>query len=248
MPASWLKTIARRAMPNFAQRHLRTYYLTRKVLNGKYVEPEMDILPSLVSQKHVVIDIGANIGFYTKILSHLVGPSGRVYSFEPISENYMILERVVRGGRLANVKTFLAAVDHHPGDHDMIIPDKSDFTGFYQARLAVNEDLGIRQHVKVVSLDQLWNDGILPCVDFIKCDAEGSELGILKGGIELLKKSHPSLLVEIQRKTSAEVFDLLHMLGYRSYVLDGGLAEIHQFDSKFWNYFFFYRMEVPRAN
>jgi len=245
--AGWVKAIARRALPSFVQRQLRAYYLTRKVLgNGEYLEPEMAVLHSLVSVGQVVVDIGANVGFYTRLLSELVGPSGHVYSFEPVSDNYRVLSQVVGRGGLANVKTFFAAVDHQPGDNDMIIPDKSDFTGFYQARLAMKEDSGRRQHVKVVSLDQLWNDGILPTVDFIKCDAEGSELGILKGGLRLLTKSKPSLLLEIQRKTSAEVFDLLHAVGYKSYVLNAGFAEISHFDPEFWNYFFFYPNEAPQ--
>jgi FkbM family methyltransferase len=239
--AAWIKTIARRALPNFVQEHLRAYYLTLKVLgDGEYVEPEMAVLGSLISPGQVAVDIGANVGFYTKLLSELVGPSGQVYSFEPVSDNFRVLDRVVVRGRLANVKTFFAAVDHQPGENDMIIPDKSDFTGFYQARLAADVDSGRRQHVKVVSLDQLWNDEILRSVDFVKCDAEGSELGILKGGIRLLAKSKPSMLVEIQRKTSAEVFDLLHAIGYKSYVLNDGFTEISEFAPEFWNYFFFY--------
>jgi FkbM family methyltransferase len=247
-PANWLKAIARRALPNAMQDSLRTFYLTRKVLADKeYVEPEMAMLQSIVAPGQVAVDIGANVGSYTILLSRLVGPSGRVYSFEPIPENFRILEGVVRGGRLANVKAFPLAMDRLPGDRDMAIPDRSDFTGFYQARLADKGDSGQRRHVKVVSLDQLCRDGILSYVHFIKCDAEGSELGILQGGIELLKKNHPSLLVEVLRKTGVELFRLVYGLGYRSFILDGGLVETDHFDPKFWNYFFLDREKAPEA-
>jgi FkbM family methyltransferase len=235
----WLKSLARRVLPHGIQRHLRIYYLTRRVLTDEtYVEPEMAMLHKIVSPGQVALDIGANVGFYTKLLSELVGASGRVYSFEPIAENFRILERVVRGGHLTNVRTFLAAVDRQSGEQEMVIPRRDDFTGFYQARLAGNEDTGERQHVRVVSLDQIRADGTIPPVDFIKCDAEGSELGILQGGVDLLKKSHPSLLVEVQRKRGGEVFELLHDLGYRSFRLEKEFLEVTEFDPRFWNYFF----------
>jgi FkbM family methyltransferase len=233
-------------LPNAVQNPLRAYYLTRKVLAEKYLEPEMAVLRYLVGPGQAAIDIGANVGFYTMFLARLVGPSGRVYSFEPISENHKILDRVVRSGRLGSVKTFLAAVDRQPGEREMVIPNNSDFTGFYQARLAGTKDLGQRQLVKVVSLDQLWSDGTLPSLDFIKCDAEGSELGILQGGIRLLKRFHPSLLLEVQHKTGAEVFDFLYGLGYKSFVLDGEFVEVDQFNSRFWNYFFLKRTGTPK--
>jgi FkbM family methyltransferase len=235
----WSKALARRVLPSGIQGYLRAYYLTRKVLTDDgFVEPEMAALNKIVSAGQVVLDIGANVGFYTKLLSILVGASGRVYSFEPIAANFRILERVVKDGRLANVQTFLAAVDRQSGEQDMVIPDRRDFTGFYQARLAGNDDAGERQHVRVVSLDQMHADGTIPLVDFIKCDAEGSELGVLQGSVELLKKSHPSLLLEVQRKKGPEVFALLYNLGYRSFRLDKGFLEVAEFDPKFWNYFF----------
>jgi FkbM family methyltransferase len=241
-----LKSFARRALPRRLQEYLRSHYLTRKVLAGKYVEPEMAILNSLVRAGQVVVDIGANVGYYTIRLSELVGSSGRVYSFEPITENFRILERAVKGKQLENVTTILAAVESKPGEGDMVIPIKDDFTGFYQARLGAESAAGTKQHVKVVSLDQLWSDGTLPTVDFIKCDAEGSELRILQGAIRLLRTKHPSLLLEVQSQTGMEVFELLHGLGYKSFILNDELEEIAQFDPKFWNYFFLEQNEAIR--
>ncbi len=236
--ANGLKSLVRWALPKRLQEQLRSHYLTRKVMAGQYVEPEMAMLNSLVNPGQVVLDIGANVGFYTAHLSGLVGPSGRVYSFEPITENFRILERVVKGKRLENVTTIWAAVGREPGEWNMVIPDKSDFTGFYEARLANEKDTGKKQPVRVFSLDQLLADGIFSSVDFIKCDAEGSELDILLGGIQLLTKNSPLLLIEVQRKTGDEVFKLLHSLGYRSFVLKNGLSETNQFDPAYWNYFF----------
>jgi FkbM family methyltransferase len=242
-----LKVFVRKVLPKNLQRQLRSYYLTKRVLSGKYIEPEMAILRRIIRSGQAVVDIGANIGFYTLYLSELVGPSGSVYAFEPISENFEILSRAVRMRKLQNVKPFFAAVNREPGEREMIIPDNGDFTGFYQAHLADREDAGMRELVHVSSLDQLLSDGVLSAVDFIKCDAEGSELGILQGGIKLLNEFHPSLLVEIQGKTSKEVFDLLHGLDYKSYVLQDGFMEIERFDAKFWNYFFFSRMRTPNS-
>jgi FkbM family methyltransferase len=240
-PLDWLKTLARRGLPFGIQKRIRAFYLTRKVLSGReFVEPEMKVISCIVSQGQFVLDIGANVGFYTILLSRLVGSSGKVYSFEPISQNYEILQNVVRDGHLSNVQIFHAAVDQKPGELDMVIPDRQDFTGFYQARLAEWEELGRKERVKVVSLDDLMIDGTLKSVDFIKCDAEGNELRILLGASGLLKQYEPSLLLEVQRKKGAEVFNLLYGLGYRSYRLEGStFVEVRGFNPTFWNYFFF---------
>jgi FkbM family methyltransferase len=241
-----LKRIANRLLPERLRRRLRSYYLERKVLtSGVDVEPEMKALRKLILPGQVALDIGANVGFYTRLLSSLVGTSGQVFAFEPIGENFEILQRVVSRGGMCNTKVFRAAVAQQAGKQEMVIPRREDFTGFYQAKLASEGEAGERQTVQVVSLDQLANERVFSMADFIKCDAEGSELAILEGGIDLLRQTLPALLIEVQRKTGAEVFALLSGLGYKTYRLDGRLVEVKRFDPRFWNYIFLHPARMP---
>ena len=234
----WLKVAAKQALPVSLQTSLRAYYLKSSVLVSDQAEPEMRIIQSLVHPGEVVLDIGANIGRYTTLLSQLVAEEGRVFAFEPITENFKILSSVIRDGHLRNVTPLQVALDRVAGHQEMVIPQNSDFTGFYQARLASQGDHGKRQEVEVISLDDLRRNKVLERIHFIKCDAEGSELGILEGARTILQEDRPVIFLEVQRKTSSEVFKLLLDLQYRALVLDGELIEVREYQSNFWNYFF----------
>jgi protein-L-isoaspartate O-methyltransferase len=73
-------------------------------------EPELSVVRYLVKPGDFVIDIGANIGVYTKMLSELVGPNGRVYSIEPYPPTFETLSYIVRKLRLDNVEPINIAV------------------------------------------------------------------------------------------------------------------------------------------
>src|SRR5262245_57279223 len=67
-----------------------------------------------------------------------------------------------------------------------------------------------------------WCSGTLPRVDFLKIDAEGAELSVLRGGLETLKRFHPAIQFELlgaalekQGSCGAQICDLLEQCGYR---------------------------------
>src|SRR6266852_5339598 len=125
MPSSkqLLKALLRICSPRL-QHRLRRAYVTRRVLKSQGpAESEMAILKSLISAGDSVADIGANVGVYTREFSLLVGQGGRVYSCEPVVENYHILEDVTRKAGLSNVHLFNAAIASEVGQRQMVIPN-----------------------------------------------------------------------------------------------------------------------------
>ena len=66
----------------------------RRVLSkfSKNEEPDIKIIEQLISQGDYIIDIGANIGVYTKIFSEMVGRGGKVFSFEPIPQTFYLTQ------------------------------------------------------------------------------------------------------------------------------------------------------------
>jgi FkbM family methyltransferase len=234
-----VKVLILKASTRRFQQRLRFTYLTHRVSRMQgYREPEMDVLKSLVHAGFSVADVGANVGAYTVQLAILTGASGKVYAFEPILENYEILESVVRKARLLNVSTFRAALGSNRSQSVMVIPNLG-FAGYYWAHFARAGDSGRQQTVDVFSLDDLWKKGKIPRLDFIKCDVEGSELEVIRGALELVQSQFPGWLLEVSRETSNDLFGILKDLGYRAFVYDKQLVETDVYrDKEFSNYFF----------
>jgi FkbM family methyltransferase len=235
-----LKTFILKTCSSRGQHWLRRNYSVYKLNHGIYDrEREMALLQSLVRQGDHVADVGANVGVYTKELSLAVGPAGKVYSFEPVSENYDILTTFLARAHLDNVHPFHAALGSCLSECEMIIPEMDGFTGFYWAHLSRGGEQGRRQAVEVMTLDHLFNSGIVTGLDFIKCDVEGGELEVLRGSVGLIWACHPAWLMEVSRDSSGEVFSLLHELGYEAYVYADHLVRVESYrDREFFNYFF----------
>lgn len=138
---------------------------------GCYEATKQQFLCKLKLTDCTVLDIGANVGFYSILLSRLVGPSGRVISFEPLPRNVYFLNLHIRLNRLNNIKVYEAAVSDFDGQMNF------DASGDLSTeRLAENGGL----KVPVLSLDSL--------IDFdtstrlVKIDVEGAEESVLRGG------------------------------------------------------------------
>ena len=219
---------------------IRCVYLTKKVIEDqKGHEADIQFLKEIVQFGDRVVDVGANIGLYTKHLSQLTGPAGKVFSFEPISQNLVVLKSVIKKLHLPNIHLFHGAVSAKVGLGEVVVPETGTFEGFYLARFAKDGDKGIHETVEVFSLDDLLDKGMLLDIDFIKCDVEGAEMEVLTGSDNLIKQFHPCWLIEVSREISHEVFLFLQAYNYKAFVYSEKLIPTSDFqDGKFSNYFF----------
>lgn len=87
-----LKRIAAR-LPNRWLSELKRIHFGRQIAKGTFEssEPEYRLLPDLIAPGDWVIDIGANVGHYTKAFSERVGARGRVIAFEPVPTTFALL-------------------------------------------------------------------------------------------------------------------------------------------------------------
>lgn len=198
-------------LPNRFQAEIKRIHFSRQISKGTFAtdEPEYKILPQLINPGDWVVDIGANVGHYTKRFSELVGALGRVIAFEPVPTTFSLLSANVQLFAYSNVTLMNAAVSDKLDVVGMSIPRFSTgLTNYYQAHLssAANSELS----VLTISLDQL-------CIDqriaLIKIDAEGHEAFVLSGMQRLLRKHLPVLIVETGSK---DVLAKLSTLGYIS--------------------------------
>jgi len=141
-----------------------------------------------------VLDVGANLGWFTVHLALLVGADGRVDAFEPRSDLTHLLTKTIAENRLTNVtihnfalgsensfgQVIWSSHDVNPGGTHLVL---SDFDG----------PGIIAQPVVVKAVDVC----IARRIDFIKIDVEGSELLVFKGARRILEKDRPKILVEI---------------------------------------------------
>ena len=135
-----------------------------------------------------VLDIGANIGFYTIFLSKLVGKEGTVYAFEPDEDNFKFLERLTKN--LSNVKRANVAVG-----------EKSGITYLYKSQ-EMNIDHQVydsgesreKTAVKMVSLDD-YLKGEKDDVGFVKIDVQGYEYHVFKGMKKVIARSKEMFII-----------------------------------------------------
>ena len=175
-----------------------------------------------------VIDVGANVGFYTWRLAELVGPEGRVLAFEPIPETFVLLANNLESCSHSNVTLFNAAVSEITGMAGMSIPKSSD-TGqrnYYEAHLTSRNESELQ--VLTVSLDAIQ---ISQPVRLIKIDAEGHELAVLKGMRKTLLRDRPVLIVETP---NAEVTDFCGSLAYIAVTFANSPNVVFHRDDKRW--------------
>lgn len=185
-------------LPNQWQTELKRIHFRRQINKGCFVtdEPEYKILHNLINTGDWVIDIGANVGHYTKRFSELVGVHGRVIAFEPVPATFSLLSANIQLFAHSNVSLINAAVSDTVGIVGMSIPKFSTgLTNYYEAHLTSVPDSALS--VLTMSLDSL---GISHQISLVKIDAEGHESFVLAGMRKIIEASHPIFIVETGSK------------------------------------------------
>lgn len=210
----------------------KPYYLYQH-WRGAGREDEMSWLAHFVRPGDVVLDVGANVGYYTTRLARLVSSTGRVHAFEPVPETFDVLRFLIARLGLRNVELHRDAVSDVEGEEWLTVPDETPgVANFYLAHLGGDTgSSGERTRVRVVTLDALASRG-LSRVSFAKCDVEGAEGRLLRGARRLLERDTPVLLIEVSDMSrrlgdsAADTFGLLHELGYRACYPEGGRLRV----------------------
>jgi FkbM family methyltransferase len=154
------------------------------LLRDGYFEPyETTLIEAEIRPGDVVLDIGANIGYYTLIFARLVGERGRVYAFEPDPTNFRLLKKNVRANGYHNVIFVQKAVADKAGQLPLFLcPDnKGDHRLFdsHDDRASINID--------VTTLDEHFAE-FQGEINFIKMDIQGSEARAVRGMEKLLRR------------------------------------------------------------
>lgn len=184
------------------------------------LEPEVALLPKLLAgaRGRVALDIGANLGIYTYALCQM---GMEVHAFEPQPACCAVINAWAENKPSITVHN--TGVGSGPGELVLHIPVVGGVPMPTRASFQEFDEESIQLRVPVTTLDST------PIADiaFIKIDVEGFELQVLQGALGILGKSHPILLVEIDRERHDQesfgvIIRLLSGLGYRSHVYEKG--------------------------
>ena len=131
----------------------------------------------------VAWDLGANAGIYSALLSKLVGPSGKVYAFEPVPDTFKIMSANLLAAQCTNVIPMNMALS----DHDGMMPMSFDPSYNPASSLEVREGQPTID-VRVASGDRLVESGECQVPVMLKIDVEGHELKALRGMKNILAR------------------------------------------------------------
>ena len=179
-------------------------------------------LPQLVKQGDKVIDIGANLGYYTCPLADLVGENGRVYAVEPVPVIFSVLKRNV--GKRRNVELLNYALGEQERTIEMANDSVASAGYFGTGRNFVSEGELSKDAVRFTAQMKRGSElfGGMEKIDFIKCDIEGYERVVLPELRPLIEKFHPTVLVETDGESRQQMIRMFTELGYSAYMLVGG--------------------------
>jgi FkbM family methyltransferase len=167
-------------------------------------------------------DIGAHKAGYLYFMVRLVGSKGKVFAFEPQSNLYKYIKKIVGLLNWDNVQIEHVALSNTSSTTTLYIPTNNVSKGSSPGATIIEHkernDFGATEKVSTDSLDNYcMKHNIAPA--FLKIDVEGNELNIFKGGVSVLKKYKPKILVEIESRhigeqRASETFAFLQSLGY----------------------------------
>ena len=160
------------------------------ILNKDYETEQTEIVKEIIKKEDIVVDIGAHVGYYTILLSSLVGNNGCVYSYEPTHVNF---RRLILNKEYNHSKNVIL--------NNYAIGKEKGVFKFYTHDNTTGGSLNIEKHpeytdseyLKVVKLD----DEIKGRVDFIKIDTDGNEMDVLEGAKRIIKEN-PNIKIMVE--------------------------------------------------
>lgn len=192
-----LKALIRRSPLGTLLRRLRRARFDPQARSREYDRQTIEIMKQRLSRTATCVDVGAHRG---KLLRAMVdiAPEGRHFAFEPLPDFAAGLRR-----EFPNVSVHECALAERAGESTFEYVVNSPAYSGLRRRIYDRPEPVIEQiHVRVETLD-----GVIPpdfVLDFVKIDVEGGELGVLRGGRETLRRSHPVVVFEAGKNSTGQ--------------------------------------------
>lgn len=182
----------------------------KEMVTGEYDKFFFDFLDRYKLDGKVIYDVGAHIGYSSMSFAKLVGLKGKVFAFEPNIYNKKRFELILTRNREISdtINIFNVAISNKKGEEDFVFSDNVDNckssgsfiekSHTFFEKNSYEKNMGFKRvKIQTVPLDSLESIGIVDKPDLIKIDIEGAEYLALEGGMVMLEKYKPILLIEI---------------------------------------------------
>ncbi len=200
------------------------FWFRFELLTNKHETETRIQLQKRVKSGMVVLDVGAHVGYYTRLCASLVGNTGQVIAFEPHPRTFQVLSKNV--AQSENVQLFQVAVAESEGtaelydylmmsasgslhyDESMVDLQKSQRKEQDVAPRLSNDFSMAKYTVKTVPIDDCLEQLDIQQVDVVKMDIEGAEIGALRGMQKTIQQSPNLALIMEYNPSALQSFDL----------------------------------------
>lgn len=199
-------------------------YIGHRLLTvGSFEPDEIRLFPTFVRPGDNCVDVGANIGLHTTNLARAVGPTGRIFAFEPVKKNALMVQLNCELNGFANVTVEAMPLSDKGGKTlGATLPEGDSAYAFFAET---------PEGTPSVTLDEYLVARGIQAVHFVKIDVEGAEMMVLRGARQLLS-SHGrphTVVVEVVTEylarfsdTTTELMAVMQGHGYVAHCLRQG--------------------------
>ena len=190
--------------------------------NPKFQYPYF--LKNIIKKGNVVIDIGANLGYYTCLFAACVGSNGKIYAIEPVEPVLNILKKNTKKYPWVEILPYALGRENkiiQLGNDSLkskgYIASGSHFVMDSSNPEAVeNPETVFRAEMRKGS--ELFSGFVK--IDFIKCDVEGYEIVIIPEIKDVIKQFQPTVLIETGKENRLKIISIMTEMGYEALVVE----------------------------
>lgn len=212
-----------------------------RYLLGWYEYGSVVVSQKLLKPGMIALDIGADVGYYARLFSSLVGKHGKVFAFEPHPKSFALLKRNASPRRFSNVICVNDALSDHkdsltfytmdtPGKHSLFNVDASH----------TKESI----KVEALTLDEFLKTHGNPRIDFLKMDIEGAEPSALRGMTQMQKRSRNlAMLIEFNARalraggtTPKQFLHNIEQQGFKVFAITEATGALKEVDEEIFRY------------
>ena len=197
--------------------------------HGFHEEFETEIVKKIIKKGDIVLDVGANIGYFTLIFAKLVGKNGKVFAFEPDPTNFGLLTKNVEINGFKNVILIKKALSDKTGKTNLFL------SNWNTADHMIVDPKEKRNSVEIemTAGDDYFRD-FSEQINFIKMDIQGAETDALRGMSSLLQKMNDiKIMIEFAPKwlknfgyDPLELLNYLKEFGFKLFEIDDDMKKI----------------------